>query len=95
MTTLFRVKKTAPSPMFLALSWRPSRQMKRSSRSSVSALNFSSQFARLTWAERIRWRNEAQLAELPPSKHLFQFSTLSPDGIVLEAQKKAFTRVEK
>jgi len=56
-----------------------------------AALDFHSQFSRFDREDLLRWNLHA-LLEYPRTNSLFDFKTLSPDGTVLEAQKKAFTR---
>jgi len=56
-----------------------------------AALDFHSQFSRFDKEDLLRWNLHA-LLEYPRTDSLFDFTTLSPDGTVLEAQKKAFTR---
>lgn len=91
-----RCRLGSPTPLFNALSWKPGKIEKRRSRNKEN-LKMSSIFSFHNQRERVgesclgRFYTR-QLTQYENSKFLFNFETLSPDGVVLEAQKKAFTR---
>lgn len=87
-----RYAKKKPSTLFLALSWKP--KTNRLKRQLNSKLDFTSQYDRFDNQNRKIWKHQI-LSEYEETQYLFHFNTLSPDGVVLEAQKKAFTRCEK